>query len=49
MDEIKKLVEEYVERYSRCRGITKEEALDHLLVKYVAEYYAEELENKEKE
>ena len=49
MDEIKELVKEYVERYARCRGITKEEALDHVLVKYVAEYYAEELENKKAE
>ena len=42
MDEVTQLVEEYVEKYSRDHKITREEALEHLLVKYVAEYYKEE-------
>ena len=42
MDEIAKMVEEYVERYSRTRHISKEEAFDHLLVRYYAAYCAEE-------
>lgn len=42
MDEIKQMVEEYVERYSKTRGISREEAFDHLIVKYYAAYCAEE-------
>ena len=41
MDVVKQLVEEYVERYSKTRGISKEEAYAHLLVKQVEEYYRE--------
>lgn len=31
--------QEYVDRYSKARQITKDEALTHTMVKSVAEYY----------
>ena len=32
---------DYVDRYTRCRGITTDEALEHITVKYAAEYYTD--------
>lgn len=32
---------DYVDRYRLSRGVTKDEALEHITVKYAAEYYTD--------
>ena len=47
MDKVKEMVEEYIERYCRTYNVTREEAIDHMMVKLAAEYYSEEANGKE--
>ena len=42
MDEVKQLIEEYIERYCKTYKVSREEAVEHVMVKLVAKYYSEE-------
>ena len=42
MSDVKSDYELYVEKYARDRGITPEQAKDHILVQCVKRYYEEE-------
>lgn len=35
------MIEQYIERYAKSRGISKEEAVTHEIVKEAAKYYRE--------
>lgn len=47
MEQVKEMLDQYIEKYCRTYHVTREEAIDHLMVKLVAEYYSEEANEEE--